>query len=79
MFEDATYASGRFEIDGPAVIHLFTDGLLECYSKDIDVALEAMQRDVEAHGVMYETFVRERFMTGKELSDDLCLVTIQLN
>lgn len=78
MFEETNYESKVISYSDDVVLHMYTDGLMECYSKDIDDGIRWLEKDVASYQTAYADHVMRRLVPKIEIEDDLCLVTVKL-
>ena len=78
MFEEPNYESKEIDITPNMTLHMYTDGLMECYSKDIDDGIRWLEKDVSTYGLDYSRHVAEQLVPKIEIEDDLCLVTVKI-
>lgn len=78
MFEEPNFESNVIEIEPGMTMHMYTDGLMECYSKDIDDGIRWLEKDVVSYGLDYARHVAEQLVPKIEIDDDLCLVTVKV-
>ncbi|ACQ69406.1 MULTISPECIES: PP2C family protein-serine/threonine phosphatase [Exiguobacterium] len=78
MFEEPNYESKEIDITPNMMLHMYTDGLMECYSKDIDDGIRWLEKDVVTYGLDYSRHVAEQLVPKIEIEDDLCLVTVKI-